>query len=172
MRYVRIILSCLAFATATFAQPGEEVKDDKKAVVDAMQGCYRFLSSRDFLALRECFWPQAIITTYWNRTPKSKAPEVYVQYLEEFIVNASRSFGQFTQFSQTSLSHELMIYDNVAQVWSVYEMKFTTKDGKSMTWRGVDMFHFMRHDGQWRIVALTYTKESPDLPLLNAYKPR
>jgi hypothetical protein len=57
-------------------------------------------------------------------------------------------------------------------VWSVYEMKFTTREGKSMTWRGIDMFHFMRHEDQWRIVALTYTKESPDFPLRDAHQPR
>jgi hypothetical protein len=168
MKILRILGSCLAFAAIAFALPGEE-RDEEKAVIETMQRCYQSLSSRDFLALRQCFWPQAIITTYWKRTPKSKAPEVYVQYLEEFIVNASKSFGQLTQFSQVSRSHEINQYDNIAQVWSVYEMKFTTKEGKAMTWRGVDMFHLMRHEGQWKIVALTYTKESPDFPLLDAY---
>jgi hypothetical protein len=146
--------------------------NDEQAVVAVVQRCYQSLSMRDFLELRQCFWPQAIITTYWKRSPKAMAPEVYAQYLEEFIVNATKSLDEFSSFSQTSLSHEIKIYDNVAQVWSVYQMKFTTAEGRSATWRGIDMFHFMRHEDQWRIVAWTYTKESPSHLLIDRGKPR
>lgn len=166
---IRILLTFLSL-TWSVALPSAEDERDATAVIGVMNRCYQALSAHDFMALRECFWPQALITTYWKRSAEAAGPEVYAQYLEEFIVNSQKSLSHFSAFSERSLSHEIKLYDNIAQVWSVYELTFATIEGKSATWRGVDMFHFMRHNGEWRIVALTFAKEIPSLPLIKPSK--
>lgn len=165
----QILLVCFSL-TLSGALLSADDERDEKAVFDVMNRCYQTLSARDFIGFRECFWPQALITTYWKRSADAPGPEVYAQYLEEFIVNSQKSLSQFSSFSEHSLSHEIKLYDNIAQVWSIYELKFTTTEGNSATWRGVDMFHFMRHEGTWRIVALTFTKEIPSMPLITPSK--
>jgi len=48
---------------------------------------------------------------------------------------------------------------NLAHVWARYEATFG--DSASVaTWRGVDAFTWMKHDGRWQIVALAYTDET------------
>lgn len=171
MKMVRMLLAYLSLMCSVVVPSAEEDRDTQ-AVIEVMNRCYQTLSARDFIALRDCFWPQALITTYWKRSAEAAGPEVYAQYLEEFIVNSQKSLGQFSSFAERSLSHEIKLYGNIAQVWSVYELTFTTVEGKSATWRGVDMFHFMCHEGKWRIVALTFAKEVPSLPLIRPDKRR
>ena len=163
-RVWRAVLLLLLASVPSAAQ----VKNDEQAILQVMQRCYGTLSAREFLAFRDCFWPQALITTCWKISPKAKNPQLYAQYIEEFIVNTEKSMGQFASFSDSSLAHEIQIYDNIAQVWSIYEVRFQNLEGKTASWRGIDMFQFIRDQDQWRIIALTFTREIPAQPLLRS----
>jgi hypothetical protein len=118
---------------------------------------YRDMSARTWSAYAAHFWPQATLTTVWQPQGES-APRVVITSLEEFLSHTAEGPDSKPIFEERLLSQEARIVGDLAHVWAHYEVRFG--DSASVaTWRGVDAFTWMKHDGTWRIVALAYTDE-------------
>lgn len=118
---------------------------------------YQDFSARNWPAYREYFWPLASLTTVWQ-PPGEPHPRVVLTTIEDFITQTAQGPDSKPIFEERLLSHEVRVVGDLAQVWARYEARFGDS-GSVATWRGIDAFTWMRHDGVWRIVSLAYSDE-------------
>ena len=134
-------------------------------VTAALRVYYQRFSARTWSAFRESFWPGATITTRWRR-PGERGPRVVVTPLDEFIRQAPNGPDRLAVFSESMVHAQVRSYGDLADAWVVYRARFGERRDSVRVFHGVDAFHLMRHDGQWRIVGLTFTAEQPGRPLV------
>ena len=118
---------------------------------------YATLTARNWEAYRDFFWPEATLTTVWQ-PPGEDAPRVVMTSIEQFIENTDQGPDSKPIFEENLLGQDARLLENLGQVWARYEARFGDSTNV-MTWRGVDAFTWMRHDGEWRIVSMAYTNE-------------
>lgn len=138
-----------AFAQEAFAE--------RDAVLAELRRYYEDFSARRWPAFAEHFWPGATLTTVWQ-PPGEPAPRVVAVTVDEFVRQAPLGPGSKPIFEERMLDAEVRGHGNLAHAWARYVARFGTPDSVA-TWRGIDAFTLMRHDGRWRIVALAYTDE-------------
>jgi hypothetical protein len=148
----------------------EEDSADVAAVTTVLREYYSRLSARDWRALRRSFWPGGTITTIWT-PPGERAERVFVQTIDQFIRAAPSGPGRLAVFSEEMVRPRISLYGPLAEAWVVYRARFGATPDSVRIHHGVDAFHLMRHDGEWRIVTLTFTGELPGRPLAGQTDP-
>jgi hypothetical protein len=123
---------------------------------------YQDMSARDWRAYERHFWPGATLTTVWQ-PPGEPAPRVAIMTIDQFLAQTGAGPDSKPVFEERLLGQEVRLTGNLAQVWARYEARFGDSTSVA-TWRGIDAFTWMKHDGQWRIVALAYTDEPAQAP--------
>jgi len=131
---------------------------DERVVRERVAQYYHDMSARDWRAYQGHFWPGATLTTVW-RPPEDTASRVAIMTIDQFLAQTGAGPDSKPIFEERLLVQEVRVTGNLAQVWARYEATFGHSISVS-TWRGIDAFTWMKHDGQWRIVALAYTDES------------
>jgi len=116
---------------------------------------YADFSARDWAAFAGHFWPGATITTTWQPQGED-LPRVVVTGVPDFVAQAPEGPGSKAIFEERMTGAETRIEGGLAQVWARYEAKFGDP-GAVQEWSGIDAFTLMKHDGQWKIVALAFT---------------
>ena len=118
---------------------------------------YADLSARDWDAFADHFWPAATFATIWA-PPGETGPRPVIRTIPEFVAQAP--LGPYSKpiFEERMLDAVVTGYGPLAQVWARYEARFG-EPGNVREWRGVDAFTLLKHDGRWRISALSYTDE-------------
>lgn len=135
--------------------PAGATEATRAEVIDRLEHYYADFSSRDWDAFASHFWPGATLTTVWQ-PPGADASRVVVTGLDEFIAQAPQGPGSREIFEERMSGAKVLTHGNLAQVWARYEARFGDP-GEITEWRGIDAFTLMRHDGEWRIVSLSYT---------------
>ncbi len=143
----------------------EEDSTARTQVDAALRTYYRRFSSRDWRQFRQSFWPGAVISTRWT-PPGARGPRVDVQALEEFIRRAPGGPGRLAVFSSSPVQVHVRSYGGLADAWVIYRARSGRTRDSVEVFHGVDAFQLARHDGQWRIVSLTFTRELPRRPLV------
>jgi len=86
--------------------------------------------------------------------------------LDAYIENVEALLKD-VQFTEVELSHEAVVFGNVARLTSVYE--FTWKSAtEARQGRGVNFFTVIRDDGRWRIMSIVWDNERAGLALPKA----
>lgn len=129
----------------------------RDAVLAELERYYRDFSAREWEAYAGHFWPGATLTTVWA-PPGESGPRVVATTVPDFVRQAPMGPGSQPIFSERMLDADVRLHGNLAQAWARYEVRFGTADSIA-TWRGIDAFTLMAHDGRWRIVSLAYTDE-------------
>lgn len=129
----------------------------QREILEAVEAYYADFSARDWEAFASHFWPGATLTTIWQPSGED-ARRVVVTGLDEFVAQAPQGPGSREIFEERMLGAEVLAHGNLAHVWARYEARFGDP-GEIAEWRGIDAFTLMRHDGEWRIVSLSYTDE-------------
>ncbi len=142
----------------------EEDSAAQQQVTAALRVYYQRFSSRNWRAFLQSFWPGAIITTRWT-PPGARGPRVAVVTLDEFIRQGPNGPDRLAVFRESMVDARVRRYGDLADAWVVYRARFGERGDSVLVSSGVDAFHLMRHDGQWRIVSLTFTGEVPERPL-------
>lgn len=142
----------------------EEDSAEVAAVTAVLREYYSRLSARDWRELRRSFWPRGTITTVWS-PPGERAERVFVQTIDQFIRAAPSGPGRLAVFSEEMLRPRISVYGPLAEAWVVYRARLGTTPDSLTIHHGVDAFQLMRHDGEWRIVSLTFTGEVQGRPL-------
>ena len=127
----------------------------RREVLARVEAYYADFSARDWDAFAAHFWPGATLTTVWQ-PPEADAPRVVVTGLDAFVEQAPEGPGSREIFEETLLSADVTVRSGLAQVWARYAARFGDP-GDVMEWRGIDAFTLIRHDGEWKIVSLSYT---------------
>ncbi len=78
--------------------------------------------------------------------------------IKDFIAQTPQGPDSKSIFEERMLSAEVTAHANLVQVWARYEVKFGDP-GAVATWRGIDAFTLMQHEGQWKIVSLAFIDE-------------
>ncbi|HZL99854.1 MAG TPA: nuclear transport factor 2 family protein, partial [Planctomycetota bacterium] len=120
---------------------------------------YADFSARDWPAFAGHFWPGATITTRWQ-PPGEGAPRVVVTSVPDFVAQAPQGPGSRSIFEERLTGAETRVEGGLAQVWARYAARFGDP-GDVDEWTGIDAFTLMRHDGEWKIVALAFAHEEP-----------
>jgi hypothetical protein len=137
--------------------PPRPADGEDRAVREEVAQYYRDMSARDWSAYRSHFWPGATLTTVWA-PPGAAGPKVAIMTIEQFLAQTGAGPDSKPLFEERLLGQEVRVMGNLAQVWARYEARFGDSTSVA-TWRGIDAFTWMKHEGRWRIVALAYTDE-------------
>jgi hypothetical protein len=148
-------------ATAAAQVPALEpapVTDSARAeVLVFLESYYDAFSDRDWDRFAEHFWPGATITTVWQ-PPGEPAAQVTVTTVPEFVRQAPEGPGSREIFEERMLAAELHVRGTLAQAFARYRARFGDP-GEVAEWEGIDSFSLLHHDGEWRIVALSFASE-------------
>ena len=129
----------------------------RDSVVAELRRYYADFSARDWTAFSDHFWPGATLTTVWQ-PPGSPSPRVEIITIPEFVRRAPDGPGSKPIFDEQMDSVRVRVSGNLAQAWAFYTARFGDSTSVA-TWRGVDAFTIMYHDGRWRITSLAYASE-------------
>ncbi len=156
---MRLVLPALMLVAACELRRAEPAgaRPEEQVIRQAVAEYYRDMSARNWPAYAEHFWPRATLTTAWQ-PPGEQAPRVVVTTIDEFLAQTAQGPDSKPIFEERLLAQDVRVTGSLAQVWARYEARFG--DSASVaTWRGIDAFTWMKHDGEWRIAALAYTEE-------------
>jgi hypothetical protein len=173
---VLVLAACHIERAASGRPPGTRTAVDSLSLVEGdsaaraavrrtLQAYYQRFSRRDWPAFRRSFWDGATITTRWT-PPGARAERVVVQPVDEFVRRAPEGPGRLAVFSEAPLEVDVHLYGDLAQAWVLYRARFGVTADSVTEHHGIDAFHLMRDDGQWRIVSLTFVNETPERPLV------
>jgi hypothetical protein len=126
-------------------------------VLEFVTSYYETLSDRDWGRFADHFWPGATITTVWQPQGESTA-RVVVQTVPEFVEQAPLGPGSREIFEERMLAAEVRMTGDMAAVFARYAARFGDP-GDVVDWEGIDFFSLLRHESEWRIVALSFVAE-------------
>jgi hypothetical protein len=134
------------------------------AVLSALRQYYARTTARQWSLVQGCFWPRASITTVM-RAARGGVEKVRTVTIEEAVEQAVTMKACPASFSDEIARANVETYGPLAEAWVTYRWKCGVAPDTVMTHYGIDAFHLMKHDGEWRIASLTYTQELPTQPL-------
>jgi len=126
----------------------------RKAVLGELEQYYADFSNRDWDAYSSHFWPGATLATVWQ-PPGEDEPRVVILGIDEFVAQAHQGPGSREIFEERMVEAEVKASGNLAQVWARYDARFGDP-GDVDEWSGIDAFTLIEHDGEWRIISLSY----------------
>jgi hypothetical protein len=133
-------------------------------VYAALRQYYARLTAREWTLLGQCFWPRAAITTVM-RPPRGGAEALETVTIEDAIKRAPAMKDCPVSFSDGMARANVVTYGPLADAWVTYRARCGVARDSVTTHYGIDAFHLMKHEGQWRIASLTFTNEVAGQPL-------
>jgi len=154
-----VLSACVPDSGAGTRSPstGSHAADSQASVLSELRAYYADFSARNWEAFAGHFWPGAALTTVWQ-PPGAPEPRVVTTTVPAFVAQAPAGPGSKSIFEERLLGADIQVHRNLAQAWARYSVRFGDT-GAVATWRGVDAFTLMWHDGRWKITSLTYTDE-------------
>lgn len=139
-------------------------------VYAALRLYYTRLTARDWKVLAASFWPRASITGIMGAAPGGRpggsGPErVETVTIEEAIRQAPAMKDCPVSFSDEIARANVVTYGPLADAWVTYHVRCGVVRESVATHYGIDAFHLMKHDGEWRIASLALTTEIAGEPL-------
>lgn len=129
-----------------------------------LESFYKAYDAREWKQARAHFWEGATITDV-RMLPDQTQPAVQVSSATEFFEELERTSEAGPEGFEGRLVGvpEVRTTSNVAQAWCHFQASFGGPQ-ESMSWRRVDAFTFVLHEGQWKISSLALSK-SFDAPV-------
>lgn len=125
------------------------------AVVSAAPG------DRDWNGIRHYYHPDARLVR--TGVDAADTPFAKVMAFDEYVDNVEVLLRE-DRFSEIELTHEALVFGNVARVTSVYEFTWTNQAG-TRKGRGVNFFTLIRENDAWRIMSIVWDNERAGLAL-------
>lgn len=127
------------------------------AVIDEM---YTMISGpagpRDWSRQDNCFLPEARQVRTW--LDEQGRPQMLAMTLDEYAANTTPFFAA-NPFYEVETGRELLVFGNIAHVWSRYEAR-TSPDAADVERRGINSIQLFRHaELGWRILAMIWDNE-------------
>lgn len=139
------------------APEGDPVLAEVRGVLEAFYAAY---NAREWKLARTYFWDGATITEVRIRDDQP-TPGVSVSSVAEFFDELSQEGAAGPLGFRGSLegAPAVRIASNVAQAWCPFRASFGGPQ-QSMSWRRVDAFTFVLHEGSWKISSLAQSSSS------------
>jgi len=123
-------------------------------VLVLLERYYDGFAAGDWSRVAENFWPNATIVTI--RSPDMGAPPTVVSMrIEDYV---ARHADSGVRPSPLKLTLDLPRTETNGSVSSVF-VRYRAVDpsgADEQSWRGVDLFSLVRHEGEWRIASLVF----------------
>ena len=124
---------------------GEAVPDtrtEREKVIEVVQNVFTYLAAGDSENVKTLFWPGATLVS--DQPDASGERRQTFTTVEDWVGSATRGNEEMAE-------PEVSINDNIASVWARYS------SGASAA-TGVDAFHLVKTDGEWKIMSFVYTQ--------------
>ena len=124
---------------------GEAVPDtrtEREKVIEVVQNVFTYLAAGDSENVKTLFWPGATLVS--DQPDEAGERRQTFTTVEDWVGSATRG-------SEEMAEPEVSINDNIASVWARYS------SGASAA-TGVDAFHLVKTDGEWKIMSFVYTQ--------------
>jgi hypothetical protein len=154
--FLSMLLLCSCNRTSENSSSRISVFDTPEgaAVEEKLKAYYTDMSNRDWKKYRQHFWDGATITTAW-RQPADSLATVDITTIEDFIKETPRGPDSQPVFEERMKNSTIQVRGNLAEAWVDYDAKFGKEDSIAQ-WSGTDVFTFLRHRGEWKIVSLVF----------------
>jgi hypothetical protein len=140
-------------------EPAAPVDDPQQEQVRLqLQSFYEAYTAREWKRAHGHFWPGATVTDV-RMLPEQSVPTVQISPVTEFFAELERAGDAPPAGFEGRLEGppEVRTASNVAQAWCHFRASFGGPQ-ESMSWRRVDAFTFVLHDGVWKISSLAQSK--------------
>lgn len=143
-----------ATAQASDPAPQAALPSAQAQVRSVLEAFYDAYNARDWKRARGHFWDGATISGVRPQADKP-TPVVKVNSVAEFFDEFTRAPDSGSQGFEGRLEGEpeVRAASNVAQAWCHFQARFGGPQ-ESMSWRRVDAFTFVLHEGTWKIASL------------------
>jgi hypothetical protein len=155
----------LLLSTAASAQLKEANASDVRSLDSIMAATYDSISgdagqTRDWDRFRSLFYKDArLIPTNKNKegvvTVATFTPDEYIKRAEPFLMKG---------FFEREIARQVVIYGNIAHVFSTYESRHK-KDDKTSFARGINSFQLLNDGKRWWVVTIYWQAETPGNPI-------
>jgi hypothetical protein len=157
--YILTILFITVGCSIPERQNDQPVNDKQTGVIEEMLlGYYEDMSARDWEKYRTYFWDNATITTVWQQ-PGDTVSRVHIITIDDFIKETPHGPDSQPVFEEKMTGSVINVKGNIAEVWADYDAKFGKPDSL-MQWSGTDVFTWLHHQGEWKIVSLVFEAAS------------
>jgi len=165
-----VTLGCRIEHAASGRPPGEptaevdslaQVEQDSSLVAGvqaALRLHYARYKARDWGAFRRTFWPGATIGGR-GTPPGERAERVWIQTVDDFVRHQGSGQGRAAAIGERPVHLHVTGYGDMADAWVISERRVSERRDSVRVVRGIDAFHLVRDDTNWRIVSLTATPE-------------
>lgn len=143
----------LALATPASAQHAGEA--DERAVMATVDQLFGALASKDRAALLGAVVPEGRATS--AGVGEAGRPEIVSTDWVAFADNLARSTQQLRE---RLIDPHVHVEGDIAMIWSRYEFE---RNG-AFSHCGIDHFDLVRIDGRWRVLNLTWTRQTEGCP--------
>jgi hypothetical protein len=147
-------------AHPTAEPPAPQIDEDpqRAQVRLQLQSYYEAYNAREWKRAHGHFWEGATVTDV-RMLPDQSAPTVQISPVTEFFAELERAGEAPPEGFEGRLEGlpEVRAASNVAQAWCHFRASFGGPQ-ESMSWRRVDAFTFVLHDGVWKISSLAQSK--------------
>lgn len=132
-------------------------QQEQENIEETLLSYYQIMSERDWPSYKRFFSEEATLTTIWP-TEDSNTPQIHTNTITEFLAQTGEGPDSQPIFEEKMTKAEINIRGNLAQAWVNYEAKFGSKDSL-LEWTGIDLFSFIKHNEEWKIVSLVFESE-------------
>lgn len=141
-----LFLSLFAFAAPAAATPAQ----DRREILSVVQQLFDALAARSPERIMALVVPEGTITAHAARNGTARMRAQRWQEWAQGLREGNETLEEVMHAPQ------VRIRGNMASVWTEYSFR---RDGR-FSHCGVDLFDMARVDGRWRIVNLSYTRET------------
>lgn len=140
--------ACAAATSAGPAPAGPASATDRAAVVAAVQSLFDAMRTRDTIALRAGFTPNAQLISI-RAVPGAPARH-QVTPLSAFVTSIGRPGEELVE---RMWNPRVEVAGDIASLWAPYDFRI----GSNVSHCGHDAVHLVRTPDGWKIAAITYT---------------
>lgn len=132
------------------AEEKADARTDREMILDVAQKTFDNLADHDGAKMRTLFWPDA--TVVGDVIGRDGKREQRFMKAEDWIKSIETSRANI---KETMPNPQVSISEGIASVWGKYTLY---RDGQSVA-EGIDAFHLVRRNGEWKIISLTWAQE-------------
>ena len=152
---MRQMVLALLLATATPAAAQHAGEGDSAAVLATVERLFGALASKDRADLLGAVVAEGRATA----TGVDDAGRPYVQSMD-WTTFADRLAGMTDRLRERLIDPHVHVEGDIAMIWSRYEFEI---DG-AFSHCGIDHFDLVRIEGRWRVLNLTWTRQTEGCP--------
>jgi hypothetical protein len=152
---MRGMFFALLLATATPAAAQHAGEADSAAVLATVDQLFGALASKDRAALLGAVVPEGRAT--WAGTDEAGRPQINSIDWTTFADRLARSSEQLRE---RLIDPHVHVEGDIAMIWSRYEFD---RNG-AFSHCGIDHFDLVRIEGRWRVLNLTWTRQTEGCP--------